>query len=274
MLVTRRTTSWVVIIVVVASTYLMTCFLRFPEPVKQAVTALFEGTGGLFSTKLPRSWLTIAVVGGIMAWAGGLRARDVGLRWAGVVPALLFAIAIWGTLQVCLLLTAISDGGPITLHPSWSAGWRHQVGDALGNTWGVALYEEIVFRGFLLTQLTLKLTERLRRPRLALALALVIAQALFALAHIHAYIRHDVPLWDMPLPLGTSFFFGLLFAFVFLLSGNLLFAVVTHGLLNVPLPMIDAFFPDWFSIPLIAAGWMTVAWLVGRRQRGKDPQHL
>jgi hypothetical protein len=143
-------------------------------------------------------------------------------------------------------VVVLATGGSL----AWSRALEHSgrglLGELLGQLFGNALYEEILFRGCLLVQLALWLTPRPQRPdRRAVLLALVLSQLVFALQHIPnrlafaAWPDAAAAAGDLAMLLVA----GLFFAGVFLRTGNLLVAVGVHALGNCPTLLWAG--PDW-----------------------------
>jgi uncharacterized protein len=168
------------------------------------------------------------IVIGIFFLLGRLRPIDVGLERNKLLSAALFAFVLWGLGQLAVILFGLIIGEAVVLQPRGAFILYAFLGQVLGN----ALYEEIAFRGFLLPQLYLKLAGS---HRLRLILALVFSQAFFALIHIpNIFLVRELALSALPADLLRLFVFGLVFAFIYLYTGNLFVAVIVHALANVP----------------------------------------
>ena len=132
-------------------------------------------------------------------------------------------------------------------------------GEWLGQLLGNCPYEEVLFRGFLLPQcglLAMRWVPK-ARPRALIAVALVLSQALFAVGHVFLNLHLPEGQWL----LVAQFVFGLMFAFVYLHTGNLFLAMGLHALLNNPAPLIDDPLPGpGASGSIVLVGIM--AWLI------------
>jgi len=114
------------------------------------------------------------------------------------------------------------------------------VGYLIGQLFGNALYEEIVFRGFLFVQLLLHFNRPVRR-RFSFAAALVISQVIFALSHVPNFVWvDDKTLFDALASTDLIFVSGLLLALVYWRTRNLLLVVVIQALRNEPTAIIAA----------------------------------
>jgi uncharacterized protein len=203
-----------------------------------------------FLDTLTANLLSILVVAiGIFFWLGRLRPVDVGLQRNKLLSAVLFGLVLWGLGQLAVVLFGLFTGESLVLQPRGLFVVYTFLGQLLGN----ALYEEIAFRGFLLLQLYLKIAGS---HRLRLILALVLSQAFFALIHIpNIFLVRELVLSALPTDLLRLFVLGLVFAFIYLYTGNLFVAVVVHAFANVPaliwtVPGLDAGFA-LFSLALL-----------------------
>ena len=106
-------------------------------------------------------------------------------------------------------------------------------GELISQLFGNALFEEIVWRGFIFVQLFL-LFER-RNVGRTLLKALFISQGLFALMHIPLQLVHfDVSGFSLLFWLLATGIAGAIFAIIYVKTGNLYIAVGFHALFNEP----------------------------------------
>lgn len=202
----------------------------------------------------------LLVVGGVVFLVGGLRPRDVGLRRAALPMGVLVTAVAWLLPQALSAGILLVQGLTPGLDPAWTETGATTLGVLLGQLAGNAPAEEAVFRGFLLPQLYLKLGGDRTRPSAGrLLAALVLSQAAFALTHLPARLHEEMTgllLWES---LAAAFLSGLLFALLWLRTGNLFVAVGIHALLNYPLPLVEALVPPktvilWLGLFLVAVG--------------------
>ena len=200
---------------------------------------LWHATGGIVDgTLVAGVTLQVIVVAGLLFGVARLRPRDVGLDLRRLWPALGFLIAAWAAIQLLLVLILPLCGQGIGLGPHWTTGgWRGAVGEWLGQLLGNCPYEEVFFRGFFLPQCGLVAMRWMprARPRSLVAAALVLSQALFALAHVFFNLHVPQGQWL----LLAQFVFGIVFALVYLRTGNLFLAMALHVLLNNPAPLVE-----------------------------------
>lgn len=222
---------------------------------------LGHATGGIVDgTLVAGVTLQAIVVVGLLFGVARLRPRDVGVDLRRLWPAVGFLIAAWAAIQLLLVLILPLCGQRIGLGAHWTAaGWRGAVGEWLGQLLGNCPYEEVFFRGFLLPQcglLAMRWMPR-ARPRSLVAAALVLSQALFAVGHVFFNLHLPQGQWL----LLAQFVFGIVFALVYLRTGNLFLAMALHVLTNNPAPLLEDSLPGpGASGSIVMAG--ILVWLV------------
>lgn len=165
--------------------------------------------------------------------AGGLRPRDLGLT-SQLPRAVLFTALLWALTQAALAVWQLSTMGQI----SWNDAWREPgatfvLGPLISQVFGNALFEETVWRGFIFVQLFLLLEQR--KVKRALLKALLISQGLFALMHIPLQlIKFNVSGFSLLFWLLATGIAGVIFAVVYVKTGNLFVAVGFHAVFNEP----------------------------------------
>ncbi len=195
--------------------------------------AHLDPSAGFALNVLAGYWGRFILLMVVLAWGiCGLRPRDVGLRRGQWREALVATVLMWGVAQVVFLVISLAST------PRWvappSQGTLLAVSAlTLKDLAGVALFEETFYRGLMLPQVYHLLSPRLNRH--TLLVSMVLSQLFFALAHIPHY---PMPL---PLPLGLLFLWisGILFAWMWVRTGNLLIVVGWHGLSDYfPFPVV------------------------------------
>jgi uncharacterized protein len=125
--------------------------------------------------------MLIAVVGGVIFTLGHLKPRNVGLRLADVRTGVLFTLVLWASVNLLVVAGVALKGVPLALDPEWSKPVAN-AGLFVGQIFGNALYEEIVYRGFLTVQVFLLLQKL--GGNIAMVIAVVLVQAIFATIHV------------------------------------------------------------------------------------------
>ena len=219
------------------------------------------GQGLISGTLLANLGLILVVLVLCLGLWGGARAVDLGLRRRDLWPAVLVTFVTW----LCLNLVSIaavlfsSQGIQQTSTFATAAATRNALGELIGQIFGNALYEEVLFRGILLVQIALWLqarsTEHVRRT---VFFALLISQAIFALQHIPNRLAFDqwTSVAGAAADLSGLFVSGLFFAGVFQRTRNLLIAVGMHTLANLPTILVSG--PDWVHPVVMAVAMLTL----------------
>lgn len=207
----------------------------FFSPIAKATSGLIDGT-------LQANLINILVFSLIVFGWAKLRPSDVGLDWSKLLQGLSLTALLWlATQAIVLLINAIN--GDIHLDPLWNErGVTVVIGGLIGQLLGNAFYEEILYRGFFLSQFYLKLRES--NPRWRLTWAILSMLGLFILSHIPNRIFHGYSLADIPLDFALLFAWGLFFTAIYLISGNLFLAIGVHALVNRPTMISEATFPS------------------------------
>lgn len=233
----------------------------FFSPIAKASSGLIDGT-------LQANLLNILVFSLIVFGWAKLRPSDVGLDWSKLLQGLSLTALLWlATQAIVLLINAIN--GDIHLDPLWSQrGVTVVIGALIGQLLGNAFYEEMLYRGFFLSQFYLKLREMNERRRLTWAILSMLG--IFILSHIPNRIFHDYSLADIPLDFALLFAWGLFFMAIYLLSGNLFLAIGVHALVNRPTMISEATFPPQALLFILT--WILLAVL--RRQKRRAVQSL
>lgn len=171
-------------------------------------------------------WIVCIGVG-IFVW-GRQRLRDVGLARGNVLPGIAYG-GIWWALTVgAVAAIAFSRGTPV----QWPV-FEGTLGPLAKQLTFFALAEEVVFRGFIMAQLYLKLRGICSRSAVALTAAILISQLFFALWHIPHRLSEHIALAEMATSLALTLVAGILFCLVYVRTGNLLTALGVHAASNV-----------------------------------------
>ena len=212
---------------------LLVVFVLFPSG---ALGILSGPTAGLVSSTLLANTMMLAIVVGFLHLVGGLSAGDLGLRSTHLPIALGITFALWLGLNLLQMAYSLGKHIPVAVNPDWEKlGAPRMLGILLGQILGNALFEEIMFRGFLFQQMRLRLLRAGRKPMTALMLGLVTSQVIFAAIHVPLRLKSGMALSDLPTELALLFMLGVLLALLYWRTGNLFVAVGIHALSNAPL---------------------------------------
>ena len=237
-----RETSWTTLLAVVVTTSILTALFWYLfsirwEPILAAERVAREATGGLVQlTLLTYAVFLLVVVVGLVGWLGGLRPADLSLGRSALRTGVVGTVGIWLVLQVVGAASQVLAGQPVTVNDYWTTeNALLVVGMLVAQLFGNALYEEIVFRAFLINQLRHKLARRYSglTPRRVFLAAIVTSQVVFALVHVPTRLM-DTPLAGIPGRLLVVFLIGVLLALVYYRTANLFVAIGIHAFVNTP----------------------------------------
>lgn len=242
---TIREASWTTIVAVVVAGAAVTVGFHLAQPALQAlVSPLSDATAGLVQlTLLVNLGFVAVIVGGLILGLGRLWPRDIGLVRRDIPVGLAVTAGIWALMQATAVVALLVQGRPLTLDAYLvSVGVPAVVGGFLAQLLGNALYEELVYRGFLVPQFETKIDAAGvgRSPRAVLGIALVTSQLVFTLIHVPGRLAGGVPVAELPVFLVAPFLLGLLFALLYYRTGNLFVVVGIHALVNDPMLVVDA----------------------------------
>lgn len=264
-----KSTTWTVIaaVAVAASVLVIGAVAAFQYDLFTPIT---RATGGLINDTLVANFflLAIIVVGIMFAW-GKLGPRDVGLRREKLGTGVVMTAVLWLFAQLALLIYQVATGGMVELNPLWQRGATVVIGLLIAQLLGNALYEEITFRGFFLPQLYLKLDRWSDRPALRMVAAVALSITMFALIHIPNRLWTGTTLAELPVSLLWVAGLGVIFAAIYLRTGNLFFTVGVHALSNAPTMLFagDSGYTMMACAVIIAALW-PLATRLGMRRSG------
>lgn len=240
--------------------------------------AVLNATGHLVTpTLLGAGLLALIVIGGLVV-LGKFSFRDLGWKRGNFVPGIAVALALWIVMQLVEVIASFAINGQLQFSPTWiDMGAGAVIGVLIGQSLGTATAEETFFRGFLLPQLRLKFNRK--NTALALGLAIVISQLLFSLYHLPNLLlgnsgKVGTGFGDIAIQLGLDFFIGVVFAAVYVRTGNLFLVMGIHALQNagtsiVATPVDPALV--MFTLAIIAF-LATFAPAVARRLNGLGPR--
>lgn len=227
-----------------------------------------KATWGLLNTTLLANLFSMLVVFTLMFRFAGLKPKDVALKPVGsgdtaIVRGVVWTIVALAIVHLASVIALLAMGKPFEFFNWFSPVGRNQVGNVAGQFFGNAIYEEVLFRGFLLPQLVLLLKKRNRKWSWTKCfwLGLGGSQLLFALSHIpnRIYQGTYTSIGAFAGDMQVLFIAGILLALVFLLTRNLYAAVGVHAIVNVPpmllkVPIVGLSFTAYFVI-LVVLWW-------------------
>ncbi|MDG2031524.1 MAG: CPBP family intramembrane metalloprotease [Phycisphaerales bacterium] len=171
---------------------------------------------------------------GFLAWkVGRMRWHDLGVSWGRLKWGVVWTLIAWGITQLTPFLFS-NDG--IEIRPEWNGHAPHYILDFIeGQFIANALEEELVFRVFLISQITLLLVRSWNvRWTYALIASGLVAGVIFSVAHVpHRIIGgvYETPsdVWWDQLNLYLA---AIYLTMLFLLTNNIFIVVGIHALGN------------------------------------------
>ncbi len=224
-----------------------------------AADPIYAASHGVIAHSTSAAAVCLVVLAAFLLGVARLRPADFGLSSRNLLNGLFVTLFVWAAAQATIVVFGRIDGGNLFFGPML-LGDRAQTALQMGQAIGLSsLVEEVTYRGFLLPQLCLVLlaTGKLRWQT-CLAIALVASQAYFAAAHAPAAFRQGLSLTTASVYLIQVFVVGLLFAAVYVRTGNLFVAVGLHGLINVPGGLFTSGIDSSFVMLVLTCGVLLV----------------
>ena len=264
-----KRTSWPVValaaivdaIVLVVAMHVVLPWMRSSFPLETLTNGLIQATL-VFS--LAR--FVLAAVG-VALWIGGLRAADIGLRWEKLRDGSLMVLGVWIAMQLVGALIGLAATGSIGISPYWTPDRLLPIaGEVLAQFLGNAFAEEVIFRGFLLTQVTLLLRSVISKRGRRLTVSVLLSQLIFSLSHIPERMASGYTPLQMVLNLAVTWVWGMLFAVLYLRSDNLFVVIGVHALVNAPVTLLAVPSQGLAGLlPLVLSLVLIVIWGPGER---------
>lgn len=259
---------WVIVLCLVTHAFLKWVFFSTYFQVEVAAV-LFTTTKGLLTPVLVAGlieWLILVVV--VMGLIGQLRAKDIGLDHKQAMPALAIVGVLWIAVQAAAAATGTMANGQLNLATEPLGQMPLEgIGVKLQAVLGSGLIEEVLYRGFLLTQVYLILVRHLKTRQKALSAAIVLSAIYFGINHIPAGLRMGLGPTEVAVYVGHVTLVGMLFATLFLRTANLLIAGGAHALLNEPFALfstpVDPALFALIGVSIVLLGWPTISRYTG-----------
>ena len=165
----------------------------------------------------------------------GLRAGEVGLRSSQLLPGVLYTLVVWGGVQAAAAGFEFLNERTPKLHDQWAVPGVPG-GSFLGQIFGNALAEELLYRGFLFVQFAFVLGARGDRRKRALWIAALASALVFALSHIpNRLVKGNYDDFSRVLSDQLGLFgYGLFSVLLYARTKNLIFVIGVHALINYP----------------------------------------
>jgi len=209
-------------------------FVLFPSGLLRVFSA---PTHGLISSTLVANVFILVILIGFLRWATQLMLEDLGMQGAGLGAGVVVMLVLWLGVNAFEAACAWLARSPVAIASEWrtAGGAMSSTGALVGQILGNATLEDVLFRGVLFQQTRMHLLARDQgNPTKALALALLISQAIFAAIHIPLRVSSGMALAALPAELALLFTLGVLLALLYWRTGNLYVVIGVHALSNAP----------------------------------------
>jgi len=227
--------SWRFIVLAVVGAFALITAVNISYRVfRDAKVAIYVNSDHLITPTLIGGGLFFLVTLVGLVTIGKLRPRDLGWQRSKVGAGLVATVGVWAAFQLIELAAALASGATPQLSSAWTAaGWATAVGTFLGLILGIAPGEETFFRGFLLPQVRMKFAHI--KTTSAVVLAVLVSQLLFALYHLPNLVMGNggkvgTTAADIAVQLGIDFLTGVVYAALYLRTGNLFLVIGIHAL--------------------------------------------
>ena len=211
----------------------------------QLIDTLYRYSAGLIQPTLVVSVFAIFIfIYLLLIKTFNLRFADIGLKRDKLFKGIVLTFILWFAVQVTDGFVVIITHGSLHFHYIWSYNMIIDTfGRFISQLFGNALFEEIIFRGFILTQLMVILTIYLRK-RWAVFYAIIISSIIFSLIHIpvRLYRGELQQYFNIFEPSGmfALIILGVIFALIYIRTENLFFLIGIHTLFNAPMPLFES----------------------------------
>jgi uncharacterized protein len=197
------------------------------------LNGLTETTKGLVQRSLiPNVAIILVFVYGLLIAYGKLRPVDLGLEREKVLQGVSIVVLLIIILQITSTITGAISNKTVTLGNLWSGvSGGTAVGILICQLFAVSVQEEIIFRGFLMPQVYLRI--KTDNKLVKMSLALIVSQALFAVWHLPIRIFSGMSPISTIISMLTLLMLGVIFALLYIRTNNLFIVMGIHGLWNV-----------------------------------------
>ena len=169
-------------------------------------------------------WMFV-VIGQHQEWS------EMGMLKSKLLPALKLLGCLWGFILAFDLLVHLIFGISFQWDSSWNFPSFH-LGLIISQWFGVAVIEEIFFRGIMLVMFSYHFSKKIHNNAKALLMAAFWSSFLFSIMHIPVRILYGTTEVDLILSLLTLFWIGFYLALIYITTNNIFVAIGVHALNN------------------------------------------
>lgn len=170
-----------------------------------------------------------------------LSLRDLGLKRNTLLAGLIGTFLFWLAINIVDLGMTLLTHSSLTFNNDIFTNSNVVFGEFLGQIFGNALLEEVLFRGFLLVQIYL-LLKKVNNNTSRIVYAMLISQSIFAAIHIPNRIYSGLVGMDFVYDFIVLVILGVIFSLLYVLTKNLFFVIGVHSLMNVQIMFWDSSF--------------------------------
>jgi len=222
----------ILLIIVLAVIYSLVGNMSFKIFSKQLLW-ISENTHTLIQGTLVVNLIAIVVFGLVIFKFLKLKLSDLYLSKKALVDGVISTLILWILVQITILTFNLITSEAIT----WSSFTYTKIGSLIAQLFGNALYEEFIFRAFLIVQLFVFFKEKLSNTK-ALIIAIILSQLVFALVHIpNRFLIESNQ--NLIVDLLQLFMGGIIGALIFIKTKNLIYLSGFHALTNMPFNIFD-----------------------------------
>lgn len=228
---TVRPVAFWILIVAIAYQFANAILVHYVYFPSEMFHPLHRATGGIISATFQGYVLLTIVTGFFLCYLGRLRAKDFALFSKKILPAIGLTLFVWGMSHTIPFL----EGQALQINSDWGTldAARHRFSEFfMSQLFGNALYEELFYRAFLISQLTLFFLKKMTSTP-AILFAIICSCIIFALGHIPLLLINGTSIEAILLDDMLGYFLrGVGYAVIFLLTKNIFVAVGIHALSN------------------------------------------
>ena len=213
------------------------------EPSRPVLRQIVQATHGWVQpTLVIYAVLALPMALLIVAW-GRQTLTDLGMTWRSFWTGCGVTFCLWGVANLVLWAQCAVHGQTVVWASQWNElGVATVLGLFLAQFFGNALYEEIIYRRFLVAQTLARIAPSWTSGKTwwwRLAITLVVTQLLFGWVHIPHRLSHGLDPVDAVGRSTVLMFVGLFFCWVYFQTRNLWIAIGVHTLINHPMLLIQ-----------------------------------
>lgn len=196
-----------------------------------------KSTNYFIQSTLVANLLSLSVFSVLIFVIGKQNLPSIWLTKEKLKTAILSIFFIWLLSQIITIVSTFFNNGDIVLVTRFNV----LTGSLLGQLFGNATFEELIYRGIFFLQLYILLKTKTSNKK-AIIISIIASQFLFAIMHIpNRLLINQVD--NLTTELVGLFVAGVILTIIFIRTKNLAFVIGVHTLLNQPFNIIDTSFP-------------------------------